>query len=1211
MKKKFVIGHGFSGILCLMEILIAGLNIAHSQNDIRFAENKGQWEEQVLFRADVPSGAVFFEDNSILFHFRDDEFLKAAHSGNMDFKLPDYIQHHAFRVRFEGAADKVNCYGTNPGSDYENYFIGKNSRKWASHVQNYESIVYQALYKEIDLIVHGKENGLKYDFLVHPGGNPNEITIDYEGLKSVYLKRGDLYLKTSLNEIVEMKPVAYQFNGRDSIAVDCKFKLRDNQVTFKFPRGYDKDLELVIDPHLVFSTYSGSTSDNWGFTATFDSKGNVYSGGIVAGPGYPVSDSAFIVNFQSGDLLGQSLWDVALIKYDSTGTQRLWASYLGGMGDEMPHSLVVDNDDNLIVLGTTGSINFPVDTNAYDTTFNGGGWLRYASAIGFSNGVDIFITKIDEDGDSLIASTFFGGNGNDGINFRPRYETFTYYLGDSIFHNESNDSLFFNYGDGARGEIFCDTSNYVYIGSCTFSTDFPVKNAFQDTLGGRQDGIAFKLSQNLDSLIWSTYIGGSKDDAIYSIDVSDNGKVYVGGGTNSDNFPTSSNALNTGFQGGSADGFASIIHPDGSSLLASTYFGCNDSIGTTTNVYDQVFFVRIDEEEKIYITGQTRAPASSLIVNDPKYSSPNSGQFIAKLSENLDSIEWSTVFGTGDGDPDISITAFAVGLNDKIFLSGWGREWGNLASSAFIGIKNMETTQSAFQPVSDGQDFYVMVMTDDAACLEYATFFGEQYYPGCSNSGRDHVDGGTSRFDKNGFIYQAACASCGKCQKFPVLPDPGAWSTSNASPNCNNAVFKFAFESPDYLPDVHRCNTDFAELGSILTSDPASSYSWTPANLVSAPGSGHPVPQTQSDTTIFTVEVTKEFCTTTYYQRFYQHFLTLEVPGDQAICDTDSMLLFANAQWQSDIMWSSDPAYSDNLSNSQPGFYANPQNSTTYYCRASNDYCMLEDSVQFTVHNVSVNADDDFTICFGDSVVLNAISTYSGQSIEYAWTPTEVILEGANTGTPTIFIDETTVFTVHATNTALADCEDSDVISVYVSPFSMTTNEIIVETLDSIFETQSVLIPTETNPLLNYNWHSILAMDDSTKADILATPEASGYYHVTVTDEYGCWKKDSIFIFVEDVYCNEDHVYVPNAFSPNNDSKNDLFMVQSRMTNDIYFAVYNRWGQKVFETTEVGRGWDGTYKGKPEPEGVFVYYMKATCWDGSSFEKKGNVTLLR
>lgn len=1189
----------------------ACFNNTNAQHDIRFSENKGQWGEQVLFHAGIPSGAVFLEENSILFHFRDDEFLKTAHSGNRDFKAPEFIQHHAFRIRFVGANDFPESRGLHPGEDYENYFIGKNPKKWASRVQNFESLEYKDLYPGIDLIVHGKEYSLKYDFKIHRGSKPDDIIIAYEGLKSIDLKKGDLFLKTSLNEIVEMKPVAYQMDGKDTIFVDCKFRLRKDQVTFKFPRGYDNNLDLIIDPHLVFSTYSGSTADNWGFTATFDSKGNVYSGGIVANVGYPVNIGAFQDTFASGR------WDVALIKYDSTGTQRLWASYLGGSGDEMPHSLVVDSNDNLLVLGTTGSDNFPVDANAYDTTFNGGGYLVYANAIKFDNGVDIFITKINETGTQIIASTYVGGTDNDGINFRTSYVSYL---------QTGNDSLYFNYGDGARGEIICDANNSVYVGSCTFSDDFPTQNPFQPSFGGRQDGVVFKMTANLDNLIWSSYLGGAKDDAIYSIDVSDDGKAYVAGGTSSADLPITAGVVFSEALGGSADGFVSIIQPNGGGLLASSYFGTKiiaepnpanppnpSEYPTYTNIYDQVYFVRIDEDKKVYITGQTRAPGSALIINDPQYNQPNSGQFIAKLTENLDSIEWSTVFGSGDGNPDISITAFAVGLNGKIFLSGWGREWVSGSWYTFQGIKNMETTATAYQTESDGQDFYVMVISDDASCLEYASFFGEQHYTACGQSGRDHVDGGTSRFDKNGFIYQAACASCGGCQKFPVLPNPGAWSTTNKAANCNNAVFKFGFESPEYLPDVHRCNSESVHLGSpYISYDPDLNYAWSPGNLLDNASIYNPVPNNLAMAASFELVVSEGFCSTTYYQNFYQHNLALEVPEDQVICDTDSLYLTAEVTLgQAEVVWSANRNYTDTLNPSSPSFYVHPQTNVTYYCKVENEYCTLEDSVHFTVHNVSVNAEDDFTICFGDTVVLNAISVYSGQNIDYVWTPQEAILEGANTGTPSIFIDETTVFTVYAINTSLTDCEDNDVITVYISPFSMTTEEIILEEIDSIFETQSVIVATQTPTHLTYHWHSALAMDDSTKTRILATPEVSGYYNLTVTDEYGCWRKDSIFIFVEDVYCNEDQVYVPNAFSPNNDTKNDLLMVQSRMTNDIYFAVYNRWGQKVFETTQVGFGWDGTYKGKPEPEGVFVYYLKSTCWDGSSFEKKGNVTLLR
>ncbi len=1208
-------------VLCQILIPWIGVKESLSQHNIRFSENKGQWNEQVMFRAAVPSGAVFFEQNSILFHFRDDDFLAQAHSNKKDFIAPESIKHHAFRAQFIGTSENPEWIGIDPAKDYENYFIGNDRRKWAGRVQIFDKLFCRDLFKGIDMVVHGKEHSLKYDFIVRPGSDPGGIVIEYEGLKSEYLKKGDLYLKTSLNEIVEFKPVAYQIFGTDSIPVKCKYKLRRNRLTFSFPDGYNKRLELIIDPHLVFSTYSGSRADNWGFTATFDSKGNVYSGGIVSNVGYPVTTGVFQDTFALGDALGDSLWDVGLIKYDSTGVQRLWASYLGGNGDEMPHSLVVDTADNLLVLGTTGSDNFPIDTSAFDTTFSPGGNLTYCNVIGFSQGVEMYITKISETGDNIMASTYMGGLGNDGINFRPIYNSNL--LG-------GNGKLYYNYGDGARGEIIVDDSNYVYVGSCTFSDTFPLVNSFQPISGGKQDGVVFKMTSQLDSMIWGSYLGGRNDDAIYSIDVTEDGTVYVAGGTDSRNFPTTSNALSRRFNGGGADGFVAAIHPNGDSLISSTYFGSDTitmqnsvsgqdssvhgnptSFSIYSNIYDQVYFVRVDQEKNVFIAGQTDAPGYTHIYN-AKYSTPNSGQFIAKLNTNLDSIVWSTAFGSGDGKPDISITAFAVGLNNRIMLSGWGRQWGNVSSSAFIGVKNMDITPTAYQSESDGMDFYVMVLTDDAACLEYATFLGELHYSACSNSGEDHVDGGTSRFDKRGYIYQAACASCDGCQKFPVLPNPGAWSTQNKSPNCNNAVFKFGFESPEFLPDLHRCNFDKAHLGdpALLTADDLK-FKWTPSHLVSNDSIWNPTPVLDKNQT-FKVEVTNGFCTTIYYQRFFQHYLELKIPHDESICDTKSSELSASfSGGLAHVSWSFYRNFSDTINTGGPTFTVSPDTTTIYYCRVMNDYCLVDDSVKITVHNVSINATDDFTICYGDTVELTAASEYSGQNIEYAWTPEEAIIEGHTTVNPLIYVDESTDFIVHAINTSLIDCEDMDTISVRLSPLSIETSELITESIDSIFKTQSIIIRTQTSTIYDFSWHSTEAFEKQGDPYITASPVCSGYYYLTVTDEFGCSRNDSVFIFVEDVFCNEDYVFVPNAFSPNNDSKNDILYVHSRMTNDIYFAVFDRWGEKVFETTNVMHGWDGSYKGQPMSNGVYVFYVRATCWDGSYFEKKGNVTLLR
>jgi len=295
------------------------------------------------------------------------------------------------------------------------------------------------------------------------------------------------------------------------ITIPAIFELDKNIVRFKLLSNYDNNYDLIIDPTLVFSTYSGSTKDNWGFTAAGDLLGNVFGGGIIYNSGYPGSLGAY-----QYDKAGNS--DIFISKYTPDGKNRLWATYLGGEYAEMPHSIIVDSHNNLLILGTTGSSNFPTSSNAYDTTFNGGTDITYDNVIKFPEGVDIFIAKISENGDQLLSSSFIGGSNNDGINWRNSYDNYIM---------NGNGALYYNYADGARGEIILDEKDNIYVGSNTFSTDFPTKDAFQNHSAGKQEGIVFKMNSDFSELIWSSYLGGAEDDAIYSVALSKKTKCLL------------------------------------------------------------------------------------------------------------------------------------------------------------------------------------------------------------------------------------------------------------------------------------------------------------------------------------------------------------------------------------------------------------------------------------------------------------------------------------------------------------------------------------------------------------------------------------------------------------------------------------------------------------------------------------------------------------
>ncbi|MBL4586910.1 MAG: hypothetical protein JKX84_07650, partial [Flavobacteriales bacterium] len=238
---------------------------------------------------------MFLERSGFTYSFLDREAFRQAHGQQKP--APEHIKGHAFRMTFTNAAiPKVS--GTNSSSDYRNYFIGNDRSKWKSHVRGYGTVRYTSIYDGVDMRMYSKNGNLKYDLIVNPNTDPSIIKMTYDGLDGMkILRNGDLELRTSLGIIRESKPIAFQLIDGIRRSVPCKFKLFEKSVSFIFPKGYDPNYQLTIDPELVFSTYVGSSADNFGSSATYDSSGHLYGGANVFGVGYPTTTGAFMVQF--------------------------------------------------------------------------------------------------------------------------------------------------------------------------------------------------------------------------------------------------------------------------------------------------------------------------------------------------------------------------------------------------------------------------------------------------------------------------------------------------------------------------------------------------------------------------------------------------------------------------------------------------------------------------------------------------------------------------------------------------------------------------------------------------------------------------------------------------------------------------------------------------------------------------------------------------
>src|SRR5262249_52263244 len=158
-------------------------------------------------------------------------------------------------------------------SYHANYFIGNDPAKWAADVNVFHEVRYEGIYPGIDMKVYSKANELKYDYIVAPGSDASLIRLKYSGADKMVLKYGLLYMQLSVGTIVEMRPYAYQQINNETVPVDCEYVLKGNEVSFKLKK-YNKNFPLIIDPTLVFSSFTGSFAANWGFTATYDNAGD-------------------------------------------------------------------------------------------------------------------------------------------------------------------------------------------------------------------------------------------------------------------------------------------------------------------------------------------------------------------------------------------------------------------------------------------------------------------------------------------------------------------------------------------------------------------------------------------------------------------------------------------------------------------------------------------------------------------------------------------------------------------------------------------------------------------------------------------------------------------------------------------------------------------------------------------------------------------------
>ena len=556
------------------------------------------------------------------------------------------------RMRFAGANPDVELRGESQSETAVHILRGNDEAAWQRNLPVYAQLAYHALYPGIDLVYGNDRRYLKSQFVVAPNADPAAIAIEYLDTHLELTPGGDLLIRTVDGAIRESKPVAWQPSSGDLLPVQAEFVLLGGS-TVGFRLGdYQRSLPLVIDPAISFSTFIAGTRTDLATGVALDAAGNAWVTGYSDSPDLPVTSAIQRSSAGSNDAF--------VAKFDGTTGALLVLTYLGGSSDDKAFAIAVGPDGSPVIAGATTSQNFPA--RAAVQSYNRG----YRNA---------FAAKLTAAGDNFVYSTYLGGST---VNSDWGYGVAVDPTGQACIVGEASSSDFplksplqatlkgttdaFLTVLGNTGSLVMSTyfggtnddkalavafdSSGLYVGGGTFSSDLPLKSAFQSVKGSGEDGFVarFSLNAGVAALVYATYLGGSGGNSaiperVYSIAVDAGMNAYAAGTTNSVDFPTV--LPYQASLGGGTDAFLTKFGPGGT-VLFNTYLGGNaDELGVS---------VALNSAGAPYVAGKTDSSYFPVVKPLQAQKAGMSDVFVARLAADGSTLDFSTYIGGGAND---------------------------------------------------------------------------------------------------------------------------------------------------------------------------------------------------------------------------------------------------------------------------------------------------------------------------------------------------------------------------------------------------------------------------------------------------------------------------------------------------------------------------------------------------------------------------------
>ena len=1087
-----------------------------SNRQILFTENKGQMMDMndhavpyVLFRAEAPNMNVYITEKGLTYVFlkkTKDDVPQIANkrpdvSGLWKSKEPE-LDMAWINVHLQGGTilpEKI----TREEKSTEHYnFFSPHCRDGIYDVFRYGKITIKEVYPGIDWVFYNSDRGgMKYDFVLHPGADPTQIKLLYEGdAPPELLNDGSLRIKTTLGTLSEASPFSYQASNKKEVSSSYALTaMNRNQTIIGFNIGkYDKNQPFIIDPQLNWFTFFGGTNWDECMSSTTDSIGNLFLTGYTQSINFPVvnpgNNAYFTGSFGAGGIES----DVFLAKFSPNGVL-LWATYYSGSEFENSYFISSDAAGNIYVTGLTRSPDFPVQT--------GGANAYFQQTFGGDH--DVFILKFDGNGIRLWA-TFYGG------------------------------SQF----DSGNGLCIDPAGNLLIVGNSQ-SSNFPTQNAggfFQASPNGASDAFILKFDNN-GSRVWASFYGGSNMDEAHSVATDPNGNIFVSGETYSNNFPTQSNS--TFFQAslsGTSDVFVLKFSSNYNCIWASYYGGSAIELQASMTV---------DKQGNVIILGYTESVNLPLqnagTFFQPVFNGGFSDLFFLKFDSNGNRL-WATYYG-GNGNYD-----------------GFG---------TFDAIET-----------DNCDNLYFCVYTDDAPFAHLVNLVNSAFF--------DNVAGPPNpmayeiligRFSSSGVLHWSSYLNGSGNEQRTVI----------ALDHTHREIYAFGSTIPQFNAPYSASNFPLTDPGGGAYYD----------NTINPNGlDGYEI--IIAKFTIPEIQISSSFTSA----------------SNCNVCDGTASITVSLGEAPYTFEWSNGVVQSGltNLSSTITGLCPGA------YSAIVHGACGIPDTVIFNIDsptggpsNVLINttACDSFTAPWG--AVYSQTGSYSDTLV-------------ATNGCDSIITINLTINPAIRIRQSISSCGayTGPNGTVYSQSDSLVTTYAGVNGCDSLFILDINILP-EANVEINetelfislgeevqlnaiggntYQWTPTNGLSCTSCASPVAAPQESGEWIVSTTNAAGCYDSDTVRINV-DRRCNE--LFIPDTFTPNGNgpASNEKLCAFSNCVRQFNLIIYNRWGEKVFETSDIKVCWDGRYKAEDAPPGAYGYKAYLEQVNNNKISQTGIITLIR